>query len=156
LGIARFCEPSLNDKPLARLGFITLFVAVHAGILRLASATLFGVDYPWYFQAGVAGQYVLGFGLQPSVFGVFLLASINAFLRNRPWLAATLACLAPIMHGTYFLGTAMLIFSYQILLAKDQQVKKALLVGLWALVLVLPMLVYNIVAFAPTSAEIFA
>src|SRR5262249_41987977 len=115
-----------------------------------------GVDYPWYFQAGVAGQYVLGFGLQPSVFGVFLLASINAFLRNRPWLAATLACLAPLMHGTYFLGTAMLIFSYQILLAKDQQVKKALLVGLWALVLVLPMLVYNIVAFAPTSAEIFA
>ncbi len=156
LGIARFCEPSLNEKPLARLGFITLFVAIHAGLLRLASASLLGIDYPWYFQAGVAGQYVLGFGLQPSVFGVFLLASINAFLRNRPWLAATLACLAAILHGTYLLGAAMLILAYQILLAKNKQVKKALLLGLWALALVLPVVIYNVVAFAPTSAEVFA
>jgi hypothetical protein len=156
VGIARFCEPSLNDKPLARLGFITLFVAIHAGILRLASATLFAVDYPWYFQAGVAGQYVLGFGLQPSVFGVFLLASINAFLRNRPWLAATLACLAGIMHSTYLLGAAMLILSYQILLLRDRQAKKAILLGLWSLALVLPIVIYNVIAFAPTSPEVFA
>jgi hypothetical protein len=156
VGIGRFCEPALNGKPLARLGFITLFVAIHAGILRLASATLFGVDYPWYFQAGVAGQYVLGFGLQPSVFGVFLLASINAFLRNRPWLAATLACLAGIVHSTYLLGAAMLILAYQILLLKDKQIKKAILLGLWALVLVLPVVIYNAIAFAPTSPEIFA
>jgi hypothetical protein len=156
VGIARFCEPALNDKPLARLGFITLFVVIHAGILRLASATLFGVDYPWYFQAGVAGQYILGFGLQPSVFGVFLLASINAFLRNRPWLAATLACLAGIVHSTYLLGAAMLILAYQIILLRDKQIKKAVLLGLWALVLVLPVVIYNLIAFAPTSREIFA
>jgi hypothetical protein len=156
LGIARFCEPSLNDKPLARLGFITLFVAIHAGILRLASASIFGVDYPWYFQAGVAGQYVLGFGLQPSVFGVFLLASISAFLRNRPWLATTLACLAGIMHTTYLLGAAMLILAYQILLFRDTQIKKAVLLGLWSLALASPVVIYNIMAFAPTDAETFA
>jgi len=153
VGIARFCEPSLNDKPLARLGFITLFVAIHAGILRLASASVFGVDYPWYFQAGVAGQYVLGFGLQPSVFGVFLLASIHAFLRNRPWLAATLACVAGILHSTYLLGAAILILSYQVLLLRDRQVTKAILLGLWALALVSPVVIYNIIAFAPTDAE---
>jgi hypothetical protein len=156
VGIGRFCEPALNDKPLARLGFITLFVALHAGILRLASATLTGVDYPWYFQAGVAGQYVLGFGLQPSVFGVFLLASIQAFLRNRPWLAATLASLAGIMHSTYLLGAAMLILAYQIILLRHKQIRKAVLLGLWSLALVLPVVIYNLIAFAPTSAEIFA
>jgi len=156
LAIARFCEPSLNEKPLARLGFITLFAAIHAGLLRLASASMFGIDYPWYFQAGVAGQYVLGFGLQPSVFGVFLLASINAYLRNRPWLAATLACVAGIMHGTYLLCAAMLIVAYQIILVQDKQLKKAILLGLWALAVVLPVVIYNVIAFAPTSPEIFA
>src|SRR5687767_9778462 len=37
-----------------RLLLATLLVVVHAGITRLASAQLLGVDYPWYFQAGVA------------------------------------------------------------------------------------------------------
>src|SRR5262249_60868936 len=105
---------------------------------------------------GLAGQYVLGFGLQPSVFGVFLLASINAFLRNRPWLAATLACLAGIMHSTYLLGAAILILAYQIILVRDRQIRKAILLGLWALLLVSPVVIYNVIAFAPTSPEIFA
>lgn len=156
LGIARFCEPALNEKPLARLAFVTLFIAIHAGILRLASATLFGVDYPWYFQAGVAGQYLLGFGLQPSVCGVFLLASIHAFLRDRPWLAATLACLAATLHSTYLLAAAMLMLAYQIILLRDKNIKKALLLGPFALALVAPVVIYNLISFAPTSAGGFA
>src|SRR5262249_25259168 len=65
MGIADRCRnaPSSNAK---RLVLATLLVLIHAAVLRRASALLWGVDYPWYFQAGVAGQYLLGFGLQPS------------------------------------------------------------------------------------------
>ena len=62
----------------ARLCFGTLLVVVHAMLVRQASQELQGVDYIWFLQAGVANQYVLGFGLQPSVAGVFLIASISA------------------------------------------------------------------------------
>jgi len=72
---------------LMRLIFITIFVALHSALLRWTSAQWLGVDYPWYFQAGVANQYVLGAGLQPSVFGVLLLLSVCTFLRDRPFLA---------------------------------------------------------------------
>ena len=43
-----------------------------AGALRLISVRVLGIDYPWYFQSGLAGQYALGPGLQPSAFGVLL------------------------------------------------------------------------------------
>jgi hypothetical protein len=141
---------------LGRLCFITLFVAVHAGLLRLASARAFGVDYPWYLQAGLAGQYILGFGLQPSVCGVFLLASIYTFLSDKPWQAATWAALAGVLHSTYLLGAALLMVSYMLLLVKEKRVRTAFLVGLWALVLVSPVVLYNLMTFAPSSAEAFA
>ncbi|MGL6094648.1 MAG: hypothetical protein ACRC7O_02455, partial [Fimbriiglobus sp.] len=51
-----------------RLTFAAALIVVHSGIVRAASARWLGVDYPWYFQAGVANQYLLGPGLQPSVF----------------------------------------------------------------------------------------
>ena len=146
-----------GSKPdaLTRLVFITLLVAIHAGLLRLASARLLGVDYPWYFQSGLAGQYVLGFGLQPSVFGVLLLASIHAFVHGCPWRATFWACLGAIVHATYLPGAAFLILSYQYSLFRAGRVKEAILLGLWALVLVAPVVAYNLLSFAPTSVEEF-
>jgi hypothetical protein len=141
---------------LARLGFMTLVVLVHAGLVRWGSVALFGVDYPWYFQSGVAGQYLLGFGLQPSVFGVLLLVSIHAFVRDRLWLAAVFAALAPILHATYLLGAALLVLAYLVVLSRAGRFRDALCVGLLALVVVLPVIVYHLVTFAPSSAGTFA
>ncbi len=107
--------PLLTRSPISRTAwflFIALMVLVHAGVLRLASARLLGVDYPWFFQAGLAGQYVLGFGLQPSVAGVFLITSIVAFLKNRPWQAIAWACLAGVLHATYLPTAALLTLAY--------------------------------------------
>lgn len=138
------------------LCFATLFVALHAGLLRLASAQLFGVDYPWYFQAGVAAQYLLGFGLQPSVCGVFLLVSILAFLRDQPWRAVIWACLAATLHSTYLLGAAFLTLSYMFLEWRHGFGKRALCLGLLALLLVSPVVTYNLISFAPSTPGDFA
>jgi hypothetical protein len=151
--------PVLGGPELDRLGrlcLLTLLVAVHAGLLRLASVHLFGKDYPWYLQAGVAGQYLLGPVLQPSVSGVLLLASVPIFLRGQPWLAVSCACLAAIVHTTYLLGAAFFVLAYFYDLYTQQKRRTAFLAGAWALVLVSPVLVYNIVWFAPSSAETFA
>lgn len=148
----------LGTRPgrLAHLLFATLLVAVHAGLGRLASVQAFGVDYPWYFQAGVAGQYVLGFGLQPSVFGVFLLASVYAFLRERPWMAVTWACLAAVVHSTYLLGAAFLVTAYLCVWWRQGQMEAGLRRCLFALGLVTPVVIHNLVSFAPSSAANFA
>jgi hypothetical protein len=124
--------------------------------LRWSSAQAFGVDYPWYFQAGVANQYVLGAGLQPSTFGVFLLLSVHAFLRARPRLAVTWSALAVAMHPTYLLTAAFLTLSYLYVLYREKRVREACVVVLLALVLVLPVAIHNLIAFAPTSPEAFA
>src|SRR5262249_17264961 len=59
--------------------FIALFVLVHSALVRWCSGRLFGQDYPWFFQAGVAGQYVLGAMFQPSSYGVLLIVGICLF-----------------------------------------------------------------------------
>jgi hypothetical protein len=145
-------EPSQR----ARLGFIALFVALHSGLLRWLSTQLLGVDYPWYFQAGVANQYILGAGLQPSVFGVLLVLSVYTFLRDRPFAAATWSSLAAVVHSTYLLSAAFLTLSYLILLWREKRIRKATLVGVYALVLVSPVLMYNLATFRPSSPEAFA
>lgn len=155
LGIAgrwRESAPSTTSRWL----LAALLVVVHAGILRLASVLLTGVDYPWFLQAGVAGQYLLGFGLQPSVFGVFLLVSVYAYLCDRPGQAAAWACAAAVLHATYLLAAAMLVLSYQMLLVCDGRWRQALLVGLGALLLVSPTILYSLTTFGPSDPAAFA
>ncbi|HWY86037.1 MAG TPA: DUF6798 domain-containing protein [Gemmataceae bacterium] len=155
VGLFTFLAPVTPNMP-ARLCFITFFVVLHAGVVRLASTHLLGVDYPWFLQAGVAGQYILGFGLQPSVFGVFLLASILAFLRDHPWRAIVWACLAAVLHATYLPAAALLTLAYMALRYRRRGLRAAILLGGFALVLVLPSVLYNLAMFAPTSATDFA
>lgn len=140
----------------AGLCFAVLFVAVHAGAARLASTHLLGRDYPWYLQAGVAGQYLLGPVFQPSTFGVLLAVSLYAFLRDQVWLAALCAGLAAALHATYLLGAAFLILGYQVVLVREGRVRTAVGAGLLALALVAPGIVYNLRTFAPSTPETFA
>jgi len=141
----------------ARLLFITLLALIHSGAARWASVQLFDVDYPWYFQAGVAGQYILGFGLQPSVFGVLLVWSIFLFVRGRGFVAATAAAGAGIVHATYLLPAAFLVLAYVLVVWRQQgSWRKGVLLGGWALVLVLPLVLRSIIEFAPSSPRAFA
>jgi len=91
-----------------RLAFAALFTATHAAIPRIASVEITGTDYPWYLQSGVANQYLLGPGLQPSVFGTLLVSALAAFAHGRTLLAGTLAGSACAFHVTYLLPVAML------------------------------------------------
>jgi hypothetical protein len=136
--------------------FITVLVLVHSALLRWTSAQLFGVDYPWYFQAGVANQYVLGAELQPSVFGVLLILSVGTFLHDRPFLAVTWASLAAVMHSTYLLSAASLTLAYLYLLVRAKRLHEAILAGTWALLLVSPTLFYVLRTFGPSDPEAFA
>jgi hypothetical protein len=133
----------------ARGLFLALFLAVHACVLRVASAWLTGVDYPWYLQAGLAAQYLLGPGLQPSAFGVLLVVSLAAYANGRPVLAAGLAAAAAVMHSTYLLPAGLLTLGYMVGLIREGERWRALAAGLFALAVVLPAIVYNLRTFVP-------
>jgi hypothetical protein len=126
-----------------------MFLAVHACLLRVASAWLTGVDYPWYLQAGLAAQYLLGPGLQPSAFGVLLVVSLAAYANGRPVLAGGLAAGAAVMHSTYLLPAGLLTLGYMVGLVRDGRRLKALAAGSFALAVVLPAIAYNLRTFLP-------
>ncbi len=142
--------------PRLLLSFQVAVLVLHAAVLRWASYHLLKLDYPWYFQAGVAGQYVLGAALQPSTFGVLLLLSLWLYVRGRPYWAVAAGCAAAIMHATYLLSAGMLTAGYLWTLYRQSRHGQSTLIGCLALVLVLPVVVYVGVMFAPTTPEEFA
>ncbi len=155
LAIAARLIPDGQDRYYYLLIVGTMLIAIHAGIARLLSVRLTGVDYPWYAQSGVAGQYVLGPGLQPSAFGVFLVSSVAAFSYNRLVVAIICSSLACIVHATYLFPAAFLTLAYIVALLRERRRREAILLGLVSMIAVLPVVIYSMLKFAPTSPELF-
>jgi hypothetical protein len=139
-----------------RLAFAALFTTAHAAFLRVVSVRLTGTDYPWYLQAGLANQYVLGPGLQPSTFGVLLVAAVAAFARGRPVLAGLLTAGAGTLHATYLLPGALFTAGMISALLAERKWRAAVTTGAVTLLAVLPVTVFLAVRFAPLAAERYA
>ncbi len=139
--------PGAADTRAQRVVFAALFTAAHAAIVRWASFQLTGGDYPWLLQAGLAAQYLIGPGLQPSAFGVLLLVAVAAFAHGRAYLAAALVALTVAIHGTYALHAALLTVGIMTALALRGEWRKAAFVGLIALAVVAPAVGYNVRSF---------
>lgn len=140
--------PGFPDTRAARLTFAALFTLAHAGIIRWLAVQALGVDYPWYLQAGVAAQYLLGPGIQPSAFGVLLLIALACFAYGRAYWAAALVALAVVIHATYAIPSALLTLGFMLSLARRGEASKAVRVGALALAVVAPVIVYDATVFA--------
>lgn len=147
--------PFFPRTAVGQMAFAALVIVAHAGIVRAGSVAFVGVDYPWYLQAGVANQYLIGAGLQPSVFGVFLLTAIAAFVSGRQAFAGVCMVVACVMHSTYLLPAGLLVVGMLIGAWRTNR-KHAVMLGTVALVGVLPLILYTVAAFGPTDAERFA
>ena len=136
--------------------WVGLLIASHAGIVRFACDRLLGADYAWFLQCGLANQYLLGPGLQPSAFGVLLVSSLACYRRGWPLMAAALAAGVNAFHATYLLPAGLLVLGYLVAEWRAGRRGTALRLGALALALVAPVLAFHITRFGPTSAASFA
>ncbi len=141
--------PGFPNTRVARISFASLFTLTHAAILRWASVEVAGVDYPWYLQAGVAAQYLLGPGIQPSAFGALLVFAAAAFAHGRPVLACALAAGTCWFHSTYLLPAGLLVCGFVIALSQDGQTRVGVFSGKISLGIVVPVVVYTLWRFSP-------
>ncbi len=152
-----------------QVAFFTLFLFIHArwSITRIEKLYGFNLEF---LQNGVAGQYLLGIEFQNSVFGVFLLLSIYAFLKKRYYLASLLIGVTCLVHSAYLFSGALITLAYLLLIfwdnlqvsqaLKPPDIRKAiraaqqpLLLGLFTIALVLPVIWHNQVYLSPTTPE---
>jgi hypothetical protein len=138
------------------LVFAALVLLIHAAISRWASYRLFGDDYPWFLQAGVAGQYILGAMFQPSTFGVLLVAAVALFVHGRLIAAVVCSAAAATIHITYLLPAGMFTAGFIAALVAEGHTRRAGLAAALAAVLVAPITLHVLIRFGPTSATAFA
>lgn len=147
----------LRGSRLRPLIFLALLTLLHSAALRQVQGQLLGAAWEHQWDGGLAGQRVLGSVLQPSVFGVFLLLSLALFVRGRPAWACALAALAACVHPTYLLSAALLVLAYGALeWRRTRRLLAGVRIGLLALLIVLPILVYILVFLRPTSPDLLA
>jgi len=139
------------------LAYLIVVLGMHSALLATLSLATLGVDLRALLTNGVAGQFIMGDILQPSMAGVFLIASIYAFVRDRRMAASIYAAAAAVLHPTYLLGAGVLIASYAVVIAREtRSVRQAAgLVAVGAL-LMLPVAVSVIVVFRPTTPAAWA
>src|SRR5262249_54405683 len=82
--------------------------------------------------------------------------SIVLFVRGKPFWAIACACLGATVHSTYLLPAALLTLAYMTALLREGRPRRALALGGVALVLVVPVVAYVLLAFRPTDADTFA
>lgn len=105
---------------------------------------------------GVAGQGVFSLQfLQPSIFGVFLIASIAAFCVRRYYLSILGIVVASIFHASYLPYAAFLTVIYSLYIyIKEKDIKTAFNISILALIGVLPYVIYIRYNFSSTTDEI--
>lgn len=143
---------------LAHYGWLLLLYSGALTFFMMAIPPLRGLaELPLMLNYGVAGQKVLGVIFQPSVFGVFVLSSIHAFLSGRRYLAMFCLAIASAFHSTYLLAAAVLAVTYLGIVGLGEgNVRLALRLGATGLVLVLPVVIRDVIVFAPSGAGVFA
>ncbi len=153
-GIVERVFPLRSSRLTAHV-FITAIILLHSTILRFLLLRLFGGDWHYLFDGGVAGERLLGPVFQPSTFGVFLLLSIYLYLRDKKNLAVFSAVLAATFHPTYLLSAAALTLAYLIDTFRAQKkIWPVVRLGFLALVAIAPILVYIYIKFWGGSSEI--
>lgn len=144
----------LRASGVRALLFLVFVVLLHSAALRLTQGRLLGETWEYLWDGGVAGQRLLGPVFQPSTFGVFLLLSLGLFVRGRMAWAVAAAALAACVHPTYLLPGAILVLAYCLVLWREtHSLRRPLLLGLFALALVTPIVLYVVFALGPTSPE---
>jgi hypothetical protein len=99
---------------------------------------------------GLAGQYAAGLTFQPSLFGVLLIVSLLLYARGRPLAAVACAGAAAIFHPTYLLAALILCAAYLADTFFRTGARATVARGAaLAAVLLVPVAVYALVAFAP-------
>jgi hypothetical protein len=147
----------LRSSAARSLLFLALVVVLHSAALRLVQGRLLGEAWEYLWDGGVAGQRLLGSVLQPSVFGVLLLLSLGLFARRREAWACAAAALAACVHPTYLLPAGILVLTYCLVLWQEERsLRRPVVIGLLALALVVPIVLYVVLILGPTSSESFA
>jgi len=145
----------INSYRSTRWTFMTLFIGLNAAALRFILVRVLGTSWAYLFDGGVAGQRLLGEVLQPSTFGVLLLLSIYLFLQRKVMWSIVPLVLAPTIHPTYLLSSGVLTAVYMgIILWGQRKLRQPLIIGLLALIGVLPILLHTFLVFQPTAEYI--
>jgi len=105
---------------------------------------------------GVAGQTILRPIFQPSTFGVLILTGMACFLYRHELACVLCILLAAAIHPTFILHAGIVTATCMLILISERQTGKAIAMGFFAVLLVLPVLMHIASVVQSTSPALHA
>ncbi len=153
LQIVFYIFDTSNSRTLYLL-YTSSLLFIHSAAFRFFNSRIFGSNWTYILEDGVADQRLLGPVFQPSAFGILFLVSILLFLKNKPYWSIFSAVLAAIIHPTYLLAAGSLVLSYMLVtLKEDRSYWRTASYGLFGLIMVLPIVTYIYLNFTSAPPE---
>lgn len=147
----------LSKRPGTLAGFAVAGLILHARLFDDLTMALIGIDLGRVAHHGVALQYAIDRTFQPSAFSVLLLLSLWLFLKRRDLWAAIALGAGVAIYFSIAAGGAILAASYLFVIGiREKKWRRAAILGLLMLLLVLPTLWYVWQTFAPTDPALHA
>lgn len=146
-----------NNSLLLNMIFFMTIAILHSTIIfdSLSYKLIHYRVIEFFFEEGVASQYMIGRAFQPCVFGVFIILSIFLFLKDRYYLSVFFLALASTFHSAYLFSSGILTLTYMIIIYKEEKkMFKPFLIGLISLLLILPVTIYHLAALKATASEL--
>ena len=145
----------IRKSKVQTLIFIGAFFSIHSAAFHYLLSGVLSTEAPFLLESGVASQRLLGPVFQPSTFGVFLVLSLFLFLRDRYFWTIIALVVSIYFHSVYLLtGTFMVVGFLWVIWKQENSLKPPLIFGAISLALILPILLYTVYAFWPTSPQI--
>ena len=136
------------------LALLTL-IAAHSFALRFALSRIFGQQWRFIIEGGFAGQRLLGTVFQPSTFGVLLLLGMLLYVRGKMLPGVISVVLAATIHPTYLLSSGLIIAGFMLdTFVENRSLRQPFIIGILALILISPILLYTWANFQPTSTRV--
>ena len=134
--------------------WFTALTVLHSRVFQELGWLLINKRFFSPFTTGLAQQYILEDYLQPAAFGAFILFSVALFLHDRWFLAVLALGISTAFHSAYLLPAGLFTAAYMVVsIQRGYGARRAILIGTLALGTVLPVVLYNLIALAPSSSE---
>ncbi len=143
---------SIKRSRTTSLVFLALIILIHSAALRFTLSRFVGVNWSYILEDGIADQRMLGPVFQPSTFGVFLLLSVWLYLKDHRVLSVLSAVFAATVHPTYLFSAGLITGAYMLMSwIESRKARQPVMLGMVALIAVLPILYYVLNTFANSS-----
>lgn len=135
----------------SKLCVYLIIILLHSNELTILTNKLINFDLRSFLTEGVAGQYLIGKSIEPSIFGFFILISLYFFIKGKIGLSILFLVITVYFHSSYLITVLIFFTGYSVYLLSHKYKNYSKLVFFF-ISLIVPVIVFYLSFYLPLGS----